>query len=150
MVTSAKCTIVEVEELCPLGALKPDDIHTPGVFVDYVFVGEKYDKKFEKINHDPAFSKAKPSLSKDHSLREKIIKRVVKEVRNGMYVNLGIGIPTLLPSYLPKDIVIELQSENGVLGVGNYPKPGEEDPDLINAGKETVTLIPGSSIFSSS
>jgi 3-oxoacid CoA-transferase len=67
-----------------------------------------------------------------------------------MYVNLGIGIPTLLPAFLSPDVIIELQSEIGILGIGNYPRPGQEDSDLINAGKEPITMIPGSSIFSSS
>lgn len=66
-----------------------------------------------------------------------------------MYVNLGIGIPTLLPAFLPKDITITLQSENGVIGVGNYPKPGLEDADLINAGKETITLDKGAAVYDS-
>ena len=78
-----------------------------------------------------------------------IAKRIAKEIRNGYYVNLGIGIPTLVANYIPKGMDVVLQSENGLLGIGPFPFEGEEDPDLINAGKQTITELPGSSYFDS-
>lgn len=81
--------------------------------------------------------------------RDQIAKRAAKELEDGFYVNLGIGIPTLVANFIPNNIEVILQSENGMLGMGPFPFEGEEDPDLINAGKQTITEIPGTSYFSS-
>lgn len=81
--------------------------------------------------------------------KDQIAQRISKEVKNGYYVNLGIGIPTLVANYVPENLAVEFQSENGVLGMGPFPYEGEEDADVINAGKQTITILPGGSFFDS-
>lgn len=89
-------------------------------------------------------------IGKDVEKRERIVRRIAQELRDGFYVNLGIGLPTLVANCVPAGMDVVLQSENGMLGIGPYPIEGSEDPDLINAGKETISELPGTSYFSSS
>ena len=86
---------------------------------------------------------------KDNEKRERVVRRIARELRDGYYVNLGIGLPTLVANFVPKGVDVVFQSENGMLGIGPFPVEGGEDPDLINAGKETITEIAGTAYFSS-
>jgi 3-oxoacid CoA-transferase len=142
---AGKVCVAEVEEIVPTGSLSPEEIHLPGIYVQRVILGKGYEKRIEKrtISSGTGEIKVNPT-------RELIVKRAAQELTDGMYVNLGIGLPTLVSNFTAPGVRIELQSENGLLGIGPYPQDNEVDPDLINAGKETITTIPGSSAFSSS
>ncbi|KAL8932381.1 MAG: hypothetical protein Q9216_006863, partial [Gyalolechia sp. 2 TL-2023] len=150
MARNAKTTIVEAEHIVEPGDIEPGAVHLPGIYVTHVIQSET-EKRIEKFTYSQEENPAMKALGQGETARkrERIVRRAAKEFQNGMYANLGIGMPMLAPSYVDPSIEVQLQSENGILGLGPYPREGEADPDLINAGKETVTLRSGASCFGS-
>jgi 3-oxoacid CoA-transferase len=151
MARNAKRTIVEAEHIVEPGEIDPAAVHVPGIYVSAV-IQSTTEKNIEKVVNakTPEEQKAGALGSGDAAnKRERIVRRAAKEFKNGQYANLGIGMPMLAPSFVDESVEVQLQSENGILGLGPYPAKGQEDPDLINAGKETVTLRKGAAVFGS-
>ncbi|KAI1299548.1 succinyl-CoA:3-ketoacid-coenzyme A transferase [Xylaria venustula] len=147
MAKAARLAIVEAENIVPIGSIDPDSVDLPGIYIDRI-VPATAPKKAEVIKLAPKQSDSTKPDAADS--RSRIARRAAKELKEGYYVNLGVGIPTLAASYLPEGANVWLQSENGILGMGPYPASEKEaDPDLVNAGKETTTLLPGASTFDS-
>jgi 3-oxoacid CoA-transferase len=155
MAAAGKVCIAEVEELVQVGELDPNEIQVPGIYVSRIFEGKNYEKRIEQKTimnlNSSSHSESKENLYIEGQglTKHGIAKRISREIKNGQYVNLGIGIPTLVANYIPKDISVMLQSENGLLGIGPFPDEKNIDPDLINAGKQTITMLKGAALFDS-
>ena len=143
-------TVAEVEYI--VDELPPDQIHVCGNRVDRVFKGRKFEKRCERVRVDTGEGVHLPFAKGKADKRLRIVQRTLQEVKDGMYINLGIGIPSITAALAlesPSKYPVDFQCENGIVGMGPYPKPGNVDPDLVNASKESITDIPGTSYSSS-
>ncbi|KAK3388737.1 hypothetical protein B0T20DRAFT_426179 [Sordaria brevicollis] len=155
MAKAAKVAIVEAEHIVEVGEIDPNDVDLAGIFIDRIVPATKPSQvEVLKTRSPDDGSDGKQAKAKGGSdaleRRNRIARRAAKELKDGFYVNLGVGIPTLAPEFLPPGQKVWIQSENGILGMGPYPLPDEVDPDIVNAGKESVTLVPGAATFDSS
>ena len=141
-----------VSNFVPTGTFDPDTVHLPHIFVNRLIKGKEYKKpiEFMTIAKEGGGKSSDIFKGKEGEKRKRIAERAAQLITDGMYINLGIGIPTLATNFIDPNIEVTFQSENGILGLGEFPKESEVDPDLINAGKQVVTTVPGASFFTSS
>uniref|UniRef100_A0A8I5NRS0 Uncharacterized protein n=1 Tax=Papio anubis TaxID=9555 RepID=A0A8I5NRS0_PAPAN len=138
MCKAAETTVVEVEEIVDIGAFAPEDIHIRQIYVHHLIKGEKYEKRIEPLSIRKEGDEEAKSAKPGDDVKERIIKRAALEFEDGMYVNLGIGIPLLASNFISPNMTVHLQSENGVLGLGPHPRQHEADADLINTGDMSI------------
>ena len=149
---AGRTCIVEVEDIVPVGELDPECIHLPHIYVQRLIKGTDYLKPVENRTFaQEGQTGASSDIFKGEAgeRRKRIAQRAARNIVDGMYINLGIGIPTLATNFIPEGMHVTFQSENGILGLGEFPAEADIDPDLINAGKQSVSVLPGASYFTS-